>query len=270
MAPAVDQGEHLQQGWIEAAARILVQLLRSTRTMDNLRLILNNIDPHNTSELVRVALETDPAVPLALLGALPRGANVVVEATRELALYAARKPRALVREAGRGLWQRVRLERAGEAVGLLLSVGIGALEPEGLTTERTERTGDAGGGTESGLASERLTTARAEHTEGMLGDESQMETDGAEGMEGGANRFLAGLTAATRQQLGRAPVEVLAPLLLRWIGTLAAETERVLERDGAPAEALRDWVRGVGPILQRNPRLRRQLVAPLLESLHEE
>ena len=126
MVRAVEERKQPKQGWVEAASRILGQLLRSTRTKDNLRLILNNLDPHNAAELVRVSLQTDPAVPLWLLGALPQVTNIVVEAGRELAAQLARKPRTLVQEAGRGLWQRIHLEHAGEAAGLLTSVLLNA------------------------------------------------------------------------------------------------------------------------------------------------
>jgi len=78
------------------------------------------------------------------------------------------------------------------------------------------------------------------------------------------------MAAATQQQLGRSPLEVLAPLLLDGLAKLATEAEQVLVEDGPRAEALRELARGVERVLARNPELRRQVVAPLLESLREE
>ena len=233
---------HPRKGWVEAGARILAQLLRTTRFKDNLRLILNNLDPDYAPELVRVALNTDPAVPLAVLGALPRGANIAVEATAQLATEVARKPRTLVREAGRELWQRVNVERAGEAAGVLLSMLIGSQ--------------DRAPGHDTDPAAESRPVPSVSSVGSVFNP-----TD---------NRFWKGMAAATQQQLGRSPLEVLAPLLLDGLAKLATEAEQVLVEDGPRAEALRELARGVERVLARNPELRRQVVAPLLESLREE
>ena len=219
------QRETPRQGWLEAATRITGQLLRSARARDNLRLILNHVDAHNAAELVRVALQTDPEVPMAVLGAAPRAANALIEASRELAAQVAAKPRALVREAGRTLWEQVAVERAGEAVGVWLSV----------------------------VASAELTTERTEDTE----EEEEGTAESAEGAEGGA--FLRGLCAATEQQLGKTPLELLAPALLRGLAAVATAAERALDEEGADAAALRDLARGADQILQRCPNLRRLL-----------
>ena len=199
---------HTNQGWVEAATRIVGALLRSTRYKDSLRVIVNHLDEDSASGLVRVALTTDPALTMALLGATPRAANIVVEATAELAAQLAGKPRALVHEASSSLWQRVRVERAGEAAGSLLAL---ALEGGARNAERG-----------------RL--ARQQHGDG---------TDPS----GIAPRFWTGFSRAIQGQLGCTPLEAVAPLLVRWLEALAAEAARTRAQQDGGSRALEELIR---------------------------
>jgi hypothetical protein len=111
-------------GWIEAASRIVRVLIESGRAQENLQVILGAIDPDSGAKLVQAALGTDPALPLAVLGALPDAANAAIEVTDALIAEVGRHPPELVRGAARALLGSVRFRRLGQGAGRLLGLAL--------------------------------------------------------------------------------------------------------------------------------------------------
>lgn len=118
-----------RKGWVDAAARVARVALESPRVKASLSTILNAVDPDASPELVRTVLFTDSGVPLAVAGALPDGVNVLIEALHELAKQVTGFPPALVSETLGSLARRVRIEKLGDATGLLLAPAAEALVP---------------------------------------------------------------------------------------------------------------------------------------------
>ncbi|HOJ13431.1 MAG TPA: hypothetical protein PLS81_08535 [Deltaproteobacteria bacterium] len=72
-------------GFIETQAGLLHDFMSSPPAKDMLRLALKDIDPESGRRLVRTLMTTDPEVPLAVAGSLPRAANLIIKALLELA-----------------------------------------------------------------------------------------------------------------------------------------------------------------------------------------
>lgn len=72
------------RGIIDSSSRVLEELMLKTTFKDNLRALLNNLDPENGRQLVRVALERDIEVPLSIVSVLPAVANALIIMADEL------------------------------------------------------------------------------------------------------------------------------------------------------------------------------------------
>lgn len=111
-------------GLIDAAARILRELIRTPKFRDAVVLVLNSIDPAGARELARVLFWEDTGLFLAMVGALPSLANAGLELAAEAAgqLEALRAP--LLREFVARLVEGVDGAAAGEAAGKLVKLGL--------------------------------------------------------------------------------------------------------------------------------------------------
>jgi hypothetical protein len=76
--------EEAKNGVIDLTDRILKELLRKPWFKDNIRTILQNIDPESSRSLVRTFMWKDPELFLALLGAIPAVANAFIKGIDEL------------------------------------------------------------------------------------------------------------------------------------------------------------------------------------------
>lgn len=76
----------LNRGIISTADGILGQLLESPTVKDNIRVLLNNLDPDNSRYLVRTILWKDPEVILGLLGSLSGVTNILIAALHEMSV----------------------------------------------------------------------------------------------------------------------------------------------------------------------------------------
>jgi hypothetical protein len=75
---------HADRGLLDMISRVLDELLAKTTFKDNLRALLQNIDPENSPQLIRTLMGKDPEVPLAIVCALPAIANCLIKAADEL------------------------------------------------------------------------------------------------------------------------------------------------------------------------------------------
>jgi len=72
------------RGVIDAASRVLEQIILKPSCKDDLRTLLQNIDPENGARLVKALLSTDVEVPLSIVSALPALANSFIKMAEEL------------------------------------------------------------------------------------------------------------------------------------------------------------------------------------------
>lgn len=72
------------RGVIDAFSRVLEQILMKPSFKDDLRALLQNVDPENSSRLIKTILSTDIEVPLSLMSTLPAIANSFIKMAEEL------------------------------------------------------------------------------------------------------------------------------------------------------------------------------------------
>jgi hypothetical protein len=74
------------RGIIDATNRIVKVLLKRPAFKENVRSLLNGVDPDNARELARTVLWEDPEIILSLMGALPSIANSTIRFLDEIIL----------------------------------------------------------------------------------------------------------------------------------------------------------------------------------------
>jgi hypothetical protein len=102
-------------GVLGGGARVLRELLRSSRITGTARVLLSNLDPEAAPELVRAALFGDTALSFDLLSATPQLVNAVALGARELAAQLLGFPVRLVDRLLPRLARELDAEALGEA-----------------------------------------------------------------------------------------------------------------------------------------------------------
>lgn len=128
-------------GWLDSAARVLKQLLRSARFKADVRSLLKQIDPGYAPDVVKAAVWTDPSISMAALAALPRAANALILGLGELAQQSERFPPALLANFLRDTLSRIEIralgQMAGRMTGLSLKLAAEQQDWAGLAREYT-------------------------------------------------------------------------------------------------------------------------------------
>ena len=128
-------------GWLDAATRVLKQLLRSPRFKADVRSILNQIDPGYAAPLVKTAVWTDPSISMAALAAVPKAANALIRGAAELVDQSERFPPALLANFLRDTLGQVELRTlgrvAGRVTGLSLKLAVEQQDWPALAREYT-------------------------------------------------------------------------------------------------------------------------------------
>jgi hypothetical protein len=83
-------GDH-NRGIINATNRIVKVLLKRPAFKENIRSLLNSVDPDNARELARTILWEDPEIILSLMGAVPSLANSMIRFLDEIILQVREK-----------------------------------------------------------------------------------------------------------------------------------------------------------------------------------
>jgi len=73
-----------QKGVMDLSDRVLKELLKKPGFKENVRTVLQNIDPDSGRRLIRTLMWQDPEFFLGLLGAVPALANTLVQCVDEL------------------------------------------------------------------------------------------------------------------------------------------------------------------------------------------
>lgn len=198
-------------GWLDAANRVLKQLLRSPRFKADVRSLLNQIDPGYAAGLVKTAVWTDPSISMAALAALPRAANALILGAEALVTQSERFPPALLANFLRDSLGQIKLQTlgrvAGRVTGLSLKLAVEQQDWPGLARQYT-----------TGFASALPPEALADGVVEAAALAERIARDHPDWI-----RALAGAIQRTVEQHPTLVDEVLAPLL----APLLAAVDRV-------------------------------------------
>lgn len=120
-----------KKGMIDAADRILKELMRTPKFKESLIIILSNIDPPAVRGLVRTLFWEDPGVLLSLFGALPEIINTATQALAEMIAQMGSLPAPLLQDFLRKVLAGIDGAPVGEALGGILSLDLGLEDQEG-------------------------------------------------------------------------------------------------------------------------------------------
>ncbi|MDI6830716.1 MAG: hypothetical protein QME88_05205 [Actinomycetota bacterium] len=112
------------KGLLDAADRILRELIRTPRFKETVIILLNSIDPPSARRLVRTLFWQDPGLLLSIMGSLPALINVVSEALAEVACQMKTMPPPLLQDFLDRVVAGIDGQSAGEAVGGLVSSAL--------------------------------------------------------------------------------------------------------------------------------------------------
>ncbi len=116
------------KGLVDAADRILRELIRTPKFKEALIILLNSIDPPAARRLVRTFMWGDPGVLMSIMGSLPQMINTGSEAMAELAAQMNTMPPLLLQDFLNRVFAGVDGAAAGEAagglVGMVLSLNV--------------------------------------------------------------------------------------------------------------------------------------------------
>lgn len=129
-----------KKGLVDAADRLLRELIRTPKFKQTLIILLNSIDPPAARRLVRTFFWQDPGLLLSIVGTLPDLINTGSEALAEVAAQMNSMPPPLLRDLLGRIVSGIDGEAAGEAAGGLVKMAL-SLEPR-----------EDGGGLEQGLS----------------------------------------------------------------------------------------------------------------------
>jgi len=112
------------KGLVDAADRILRELIRTPKFKEGVILILNSIDPPAARRLVRTFFWQDPGLLMSILGSMPTMINAASEALAEAAVQMANMPPLLLQDLLNQVFAGIDGAAAGEAAGRLVDVAL--------------------------------------------------------------------------------------------------------------------------------------------------
>lgn len=148
-----------RKGPVDAAGRVLRELIRTPRFKDSVKAVLAEMDPENAAALVRILFWEDPEFSLGLAGSVPEMANTGIEAARETGAQLARLPPGLLSGFLAEITRRVNARSLGETLGYAAAVAAGvarvkdqALKEAVESFKRGFQEGISGAGADAGIA----------------------------------------------------------------------------------------------------------------------
>ncbi len=118
------------KGLVDAADRILRELIRTPKFKDGLMILLSSIDPPSARSLVRTLFWEDPGLFMSILGSLPGLMNLGAEALAEVAAQMNALPAPLLHDLLERVVAGIDGASAGEAAGGLVGLAL-SLNPAG-------------------------------------------------------------------------------------------------------------------------------------------
>lgn len=116
------RGEAESRGIVDAADRILRELIRTPKFKETVIILLNSIDPPAARRLVRTLFWQDPGLLMSIMGSLPAMVNVALEAMAESAAQMNAMPPPLLKDLLGRIVGGIDGAAAGEAAGGLLKM----------------------------------------------------------------------------------------------------------------------------------------------------
>ena len=117
-----NQTEIQTKGLVDAADRILRELIRTPKFKESIIIVLNSIDPPAARSLVRTLFWQDPGLLMSLMGSLPALINVGSEALAEVAAQMNTMPMPLLQDFLNRVVAGINGTAAGEAAGGMVSM----------------------------------------------------------------------------------------------------------------------------------------------------
>ncbi len=173
--------EERTKGLVDAADRILKQLIRTPEFKETVIILLRSVDPPAARRLVRTLFWEDPALLMSILGSLPSLINTALEAAAEAAAQLGSMPPPLLGDLLGRVVSGVDGAAAGEAAGRMAATFLSLDKGEG-----------------EGSLAEALVSLRGEFSRGFreaLGSEGFADRLGS-WMEGAARAAATEGTAA--------------------------------------------------------------------------
>ena len=112
------------KGLVDAADRILRELIRTPKFKETILILLKSIDPPAARRLVRTLFWTDPGLFMSSMGVLPDLINVASEALAEVAAQMSAMPPPLLQDFLHRMVAGIDGAAMGEAVGGLVNMGL--------------------------------------------------------------------------------------------------------------------------------------------------
>jgi hypothetical protein len=112
------------KGLVDAADRILRELIRTPKFKEGVMILLNSIDPPAARRLIRTFMWGDPGLLMSIMGSLPEMINTASEALAELAAQMNSMPPLLLQDFLNRVFAGIDGAVAGEAAGGLVNMAL--------------------------------------------------------------------------------------------------------------------------------------------------
>jgi hypothetical protein len=148
------------KGLVDAADRILRELIRTPKFKETIITILNALDPPSARSLVRTLFWQDPGLLLSIMGSLPALINVASEALAEMANQMNAMPHLLLQDFLNRIFAGIDGAAAGEAAGGLMGMVLSlelSEKDSGLAVRLSELGNDFGRAYTEAAGKEALT-----------------------------------------------------------------------------------------------------------------
>ncbi len=152
------------KGLVDAADRILGELVRTPKFKEAVIILLNSIDPPAARRLVRTFMWGDPGLLMSIMGSLPALINTTSEALAELAAQMNSMPGPLLQDFLNQVFAGIDGSAAGEAAGGLvkMALSLDLSDKEGGIAKSLSRLGDDFARAYAGAAGPGALTSRLE------------------------------------------------------------------------------------------------------------
>jgi hypothetical protein len=152
------------KGLIDAADRIMRELIRTPKFKESIIILLNSIDPPSARSLVRTLFWQDPGLLMSIMGSLPAMINVGSEALAEMVVQMNNMPAPLLQDFLNRVVAGIDGAALGEGVGGMISMllSLNLAEPDGVLKKGLTALGEGFSRGYAEVAGEAPLTARLE------------------------------------------------------------------------------------------------------------
>ncbi|MEW6555370.1 MAG: hypothetical protein AB1384_13925 [Actinomycetota bacterium] len=191
------------KGLVDAADRILRELIRTPKFKEGVMVLLNSIDPPAARRLVRTFMWGDPGLLMSIMGSLPQMINTASEAVAELAAQMNTMPPLLLQDFLNRVFAGIDGAAAGEAAGGLarMALSLNLSDKEGGLARSLSALGSDFGRAYAEAAGEGALTARLEAWVAGLAERAADKTSNTHAFIQAAGKAIAANPAFTENVL---------------------------------------------------------------------